>query len=62
MRLKAILSATNESTNVNIIDYNNNKIISHYDGKNSINTHLNEKEVVTLYTQNNELCIVILSE
>lgn len=62
MKLESILSITNESTNVNIIDYNTNEIISRYDGKDSIDSELNEKEVVSQYIENNELYIVILAE
>lgn len=62
MKLESILSITNESTNVNVIDYDTNEIISRYDGKNSIDIELNEKEVVSQYIENNELYIVILAE
>lgn len=62
MKLESILSITNESTNVNIIDYDTNEVISRYDGKDSIDSELNEKEVVSQYIENNELYIVILAE
>lgn len=60
MKLESILSITNESTNVNVVDYDTNEIISRYDGKDSIDTDLNEKEVVLQYIENNELYIVVL--
>lgn len=60
MKLESILSITNESTNVNIIDYDTNEIISRYDGKDSIDTDLNEKEVISQYIENNELYIIVL--
>lgn len=60
MKLEYILSITNESTNINVIDYDTNEIISRYDGKDSIDDELNEKEVTSLYTENNELYIVVL--
>lgn len=60
MKLEAILSITNESTNVNIVDYSAEKIISRYDGRDCIDSELNEKEVVSQYIENNELYIVIL--
>lgn len=62
MKLESILSITNESTNVNVVDYNTNEVISRYDGKDSIDTDLNEKEVVSQYIKNNELYIVVLAE
>lgn len=62
MKLESILSIINESTNVNVIDYNTNEIISRYDGKDSIDPELNEKEVISQYIENNELYIVILAE
>lgn len=61
MKLEDILSITNESTNVSVISYETDKVISRYDGKDSIDTALNEKEVVTQYAKNNELYIVILA-
>lgn len=60
MKLGSILSITNESTNINVIDYDTNEVISRYDGKDSIDTELNEKEVVSQYIENNELYIIIL--
>lgn len=60
MKLESILSITNESTNVNIIDYDTNEIISRYDGKDSIDAELNEKEVISQYIENNELYIIVL--
>lgn len=62
MKLESILSITNESTNVNIIDYDTNEIISRYDGKDSIDSELNEKEVISQYIENNELYIIVLAE
>lgn len=60
MKLGSILSITNESTNINVIDYDTNEIISRYDGKDSIDDELNEKEATSLYTENNELYIIVL--
>lgn len=60
MKLESILSITNESTNVNIIDYDTDEVISRYDGKDSIDTELNEKEVISQYIENNELYIIVL--
>lgn len=60
MKLEDILSITNESTNINIVDYNTNEIISRYDGRDSIDTTLNEKEVVSQYAKDGELYIVVL--
>lgn len=60
MKLESILSITNESTNINVIDYDTNEIIGRYDGKDSIDDKLNEKEVVSQYIENNELCVVVL--
>lgn len=60
MKLESILSITNESTNVNIVDYDTNEVISRYDGKDSIDTELNEKEVISQYIENNELYIIVL--
>lgn len=62
MKLESILSITNESTNVDVVDYNTNEIISRYDGRDSIDTELNDREVVSQYIENNELYIVILAE
>lgn len=60
MKLESILSITNESTNVNVVDYDTNEVISRYDGKDSIDTDLNEKEVISQYIENNELYIIVL--
>lgn len=60
MKLESILSITNESTNVNVVDYDTNEVISRYDGKDSIDTELNEKEVISQYIENNELYIIVL--
>ena len=60
MKLEEILLVTSESTNVNVIDYKSDEIISRYDGRNSIDTELNQREVVMQYVQDNELYIVVL--
>lgn len=60
MKLESTLLIIGESTNVNVIDYDTNEVISHYDGKDSIDNELNDKEVISLYTENNELCVVVL--
>ena len=60
MILEDILLITSESINVNVVDYENDEIISRYDGKNSIDSELNRREVVIQYIHNNELYIIVL--
>ena len=60
MKLGDILAITNESTNINVIDYDSQEVISRYDGKDSIDIELNKREVTMQYIKNNELYIVIL--
>ena len=60
MKLKDILSITSEMTFVNVVDYESNKVISRYDGKDSINVKLNEREIIRQYVRSDELYIVIL--
>lgn len=59
MKLEDILFFTNEGTNVNIVKYENNEVISRYNGKDSIDIELNEREAITQYVTNNELYIVV---
>lgn len=59
MKLKDILCIINESTIVNVVDYNKNKVVSRYDGKNSIDSEFNNKNVLSQYVKNNELYIVV---
>lgn len=59
MKLEELLSITNEHENVNIINTETNRIVSRYDGKNSINSSLNNRNVVMQYIKNNELYIAI---
>ena len=60
MKLEALLKVTNEHTVVNVMDYNTGKVISTYDGKNSIDPALNEKEVVLQMIMNGQLYIEII--
>ena len=62
MKLEDVLFITDEGTTVNVVDYESNEVISRYDGKDSIETKLNKKEVVKQYVQNNELFIVVLQQ
>lgn len=59
MKLESILSITRQDINVNIVNYDTQEVISRYDGKESIDIELNEKEVYTQYIKDNELYIVI---
>ena len=60
MVLEDILEITSESITVNVVDYDSGNIISYYDGKNSIDSELNQRKVIMQYVQNNELYIIIL--
>lgn len=59
MKLLDLLEITSEHDIVNIIDCNIKKVISRYDGKNSISSSLNEKRVILQFVENNELYIII---
>lgn len=60
MKLEDVLVITSESTIVNVVDYENNKVISRYDGRDSIDKELNSRQVVRQYVRNDELYIVVL--
>ena len=60
MKLEKLLNIINESTVVNIVDYDTNQTISFYDGKNSIDSALNEKKVVSQRVANDQLYIDII--
>lgn len=60
MKLGDILSITSEDTNVNVVENDSRKIISRYDGKDSIKRELNERDTVHQYVQNNELYVVVI--
>ena len=62
MKLEDILSITSEATVVNVADYELDKIIGCYNGKDSIDLELNGKEVVTQFIDDDELYIVILNK
>lgn len=60
MKLKDVLAITRVDTNVNVVENDSRKIISRYDGKDSIRRELNEREVIHQYVQNDELYIVVV--
>lgn len=60
MKLEDVLAITSETTIVNVVDYESNQIISRYDGKDSIDTELNTREIVRQYVRSDELYIVVL--
>jgi hypothetical protein len=60
MKLEDILSITSESTNIYI--HQEDKIVSFYDGKNSIDNIYNECEIVTMWTESNGLHIEIVTD
>lgn len=51
MKLGDILAITNEHTIVNVVDCATGDNVACYDGKNSIDSALNDKEVVTQYVR-----------
>ena len=71
MKLGDILAITSEHVNVSVIDCSTGEIITSYDGKNSIDAKLNEKEIVRQYVEvvnpagnlwMGHLCIEIVNE
>ena len=58
MTLLKILSIISEYTNINVIN-SEYETISKYDGKNSIDEKLNDKEVLEISIKNNELIIMV---
>lgn len=60
MQLIDLLAITSEHAIVNVVDYNTKKVISRYDGRNSIDPSLNGKQVEKQYVEHGELYIEIL--
>ena len=60
MKLEDLLKVTNEHTVVHVMDYNSGKVISTYDGRNSIDPALNGKEVVFQMIMNGQLYIEVI--
>lgn len=57
MKLGNLLSITKEDVNVYV--YQDGEIVSYYDGINSIDMKYNNSEVITMWTENNNLYIEI---
>jgi len=62
MKLEDVLAVTSEYTTTKILDYGTNKVLGCYDGKDSIDTELNQCKVVYQYIDNNILYIVVLQD
>ena len=60
MQLIDLLVVTSEHDTVNVVDYNTKKVISRFDGRNSIDPCLNGKQVEMQYVEHGELYIEIL--
>ena len=62
MKLINLLELVNEESNVKIFDYMTGETLAEYDGKNSIDTELNELDVVSIGGFNDALEIIVMND
>lgn len=59
MKVIELLSVLHDSANVRIADNEHDKVLSYYDGKNSIDEQYNDCEIETVYNDGNYITILI---
>ena len=62
MKLDSILATINENTNVKIFDYFSGDLLSHYDGKNSIDSTLNNSDIADISAHNSVIEIIVIND
>ena len=60
MKLVDVLELVSESTNVAVVDCETDELLGYYDGKDSIDEELNDRELVSISVQDSELFLAIL--